>query len=242
MVSLWQEYKRLFCVLTALMLVDVSISLSYLTILAYFAFLLIFRVGRLWPYRPNMKVVLVSLLAFSFVTWGGYAYLGKVTLHRPAIATVQNVFHGKFDELLNGQVPSYVQSRVDMWKLFAHEILTNSKTLFVWHAQPMPREMKANPHNGYLDVAFTFGLIGLLPIVALTIYTGYLCWVQRKTLSEPAWWLLAIVFYIVVVDNNFKSTLRQPYPGIFAYFLWGILLHHMRFGQPTATPNMATAN
>jgi hypothetical protein len=242
MVSLWQEYKRWFCVLTALMLVYVSISLSFLTIFAYFTFLLIFMVGRLWPYRPNMKVVLLSLLAFSLVSWGGYAYLGKVTLHRPAISTVQNVFHGKFDELLNGQVPSNVQSRVDMWKLFVNEILTSKKTQFVGHAQPMPREMKANPHNGYLDVAYTFGVIGLLPIVVLIIYTGYLCWVQRKTLFELAWWLLAIVIYIVVVDNSFKSTLRQPYPGIFAYFLWGMLLHHMRFGQPTATPSKVTAN
>jgi O-antigen ligase len=241
-VSLWQEYKRWFCVLTALMFVYVSISLSYLTIFSYFAFLLIFWAGRLWPYLPNMKVVLVSLLAFSLVTWAGYAYIEKVTLHRTAIATAQDLFHGKFDELLNGQVPTNVQSRVDMWKLFAQEILTSHRTLLVGHPQPMPRAMKANPHNGYLDVAYSFGLIGLLPICALIIYTSFLCWVQRKTLSKPAWWLLTIVVYIVVVDNNFKSTLRQPYPGIFEYFLWGMLLHHLRFGQPTATPSKATTN
>jgi len=241
MVSLWQEYKRWFCILSALMLVYVSISLSYLTIFAYFGFLLIFMMNRIWTYRLNMRVVLLSLLAFSLVTWGGYAYLEKETQYRPAIATVQYVFHGKFDELLSGQVPTNVQTRIDIWKLFTREILSSYRTLLVGHPQPMPREMKANPHNGYLDVAYSFGLIGLLPIVALIIYTGYLCLRQRNTIFEPTWWLLAIVAYIVLVDNNFKSTLRQPYPSIFAYFLWGMLLQHMRFGQQTTTPSKVTA-
>jgi hypothetical protein len=242
MVCLWEEHKRWFCGLSALMFVYVSISLSYLTIFAYFAFLLVFLLCQYWPYRPKLKVMLASLVAFSLVTWGGYTYLEKVTLHRPAIAAVQNIFHGKFDELLNGQVPANVQSRVDMWKLFTHEILTSHRTILVGHPQPMPRDMQANPHNGYLDVAYSFGLIGLLPIVALIAYTTHWCWRRRKTLSQPTWWLLAIVTYIVVVDNNFKSTLRQPYPGIFAYFLWGMLLQHMRFGPAATTTSKATAD
>ena len=32
----------------------------------------------------------------------------------------------------------------------------------------------------------------------------------------------------VVIDSNFKVTLRQPYPGIFAYFMWGLLLSRLR--------------
>jgi len=60
-------------------------------------------------------------------------------------------------------------------------------------------------------------------------YTVYLCFKQRKFISVETWWLLAIVFYLVVIDSSFKVTLRQPYPGIFTYFLWGILLSRLRF-------------
>lgn len=41
-------------------------------------------------------------------------------------------------------------------------------------------------------------------------------------------WLAVIVLYLVVVDSNFKVTLRQPYPGIFSYFLWGMLVSSIK--------------
>jgi hypothetical protein len=84
-------------------------------------------------------------------------------------------------------------------------------------------------------MAYTFGIVGLLPIWALMGYTASLCWRQRKTLPRQTWWLAVIVFYLVIVDSNFKVTLRQPYPGIFAYFMWGLLLTRLsaaRAGRP----------
>jgi hypothetical protein len=59
-------------------------------------------------------------------------------------------------------------------------------------------------------------------------YTVTLCWGRRTSLPAETWWLAAIVFYLVVIDSNFKVTLRQPYPGIFAYFMWGLLLSRLR--------------
>lgn len=51
-------------------------------------------------------------------------------------------------------------------------------------------------------------------------------------LPAQTWWLTVIVFYLVVIDSNFKVTLRQPYPGIFAYFMWGLLLSRLRVPAP----------
>ena len=36
--------------------------------------------------------------------------------------------------------------------------------------------------------------------------------------------LAAIVLFLVVIDNSLKVGLRQPYPGILTFFLWGLLL------------------
>jgi O-antigen ligase len=106
----------------------------------------------------------------------------------------------------------------------------------------MPREMKANPHNWYLDIAYSFGIIGLLPIISLMTFTTLLFWRARKKLTKSSWILLSIVVYIVILDNSFKSTLRQPYPGIFTYFLWGMLLQHLRLSQPITTDYSENAN
>jgi hypothetical protein len=125
-------------------------------------------------------------------------------------------------------MPSNVQERLDDWKLFGSGIVESKTTIFLGHPQPMPREMRTSPHNYYIDIAYTFGLVALVPILSLIAYTTNLCWRRRDMLPAETWWLAAIVFYLVVIDSNFKVTLRQPYPGIFAYFMWGLLLSRLR--------------
>ncbi|HEY3327773.1 MAG TPA: hypothetical protein VGK14_11480, partial [Novimethylophilus sp.] len=92
------------------------------------------------------------------------------------------------------------------------------------HPKPLPRKVWSSAHNWYLDLIDNFGLISVLPILFLTGYTTYLLCHYGEKLPSETLWLGAIVFYLVVVDSNFKVTLRQPYPGIFAFFLWGMLL------------------
>ena len=39
--------------------------------------------------------------------------------------------------------------------------------------------------------------------------------------------LSVVVFFLLFVDNFVKVGMRQPYPGIVAFFLWGILLSRL---------------
>jgi hypothetical protein len=128
------------------------------------------------------------------------------------------------EPLLKGEIPSNLQERFRDWELFGKAIIESNKTILVGHPQPMPREIRTSPHNWYIDIAYTFGLIALLPMFSLIAYTVNLCWGQRKRISAQTWWLAGIAFYLVIIDSNFKVTLRQPYPGIFAFFMWGMLL------------------
>jgi hypothetical protein len=73
-------------------------------------------------------MILTPLLAFAVITWSGFTYLEKVNLHSLAITAVHNVFHGKFDTLVSGQVPSNVQDRIEMWNLYTQEIVSTHKT------------------------------------------------------------------------------------------------------------------
>jgi len=226
--SLWEEYRVWLCVMAVLMFVYVTASLSFLTIFAYLALAAVFGGRELWRYRANPRGRIAALALIALIVLGAFAYFGKMDGQRASVEGEHGLFHGKFKSVLQGKIPLNVQERFGDWKLFGKGILETPKTILVGHPEPMPREIRASPHNWYIDTVYTFGLVALLPILAMIVYTAYLCWKQRKTLSAETWWLLAIVFYLVIIDSNFKVTLRQPYPGIFAYFLWGVLLSRLR--------------
>ena len=98
----------------------------------------------------------------------------------------------------------------------------------------MSREVTTSAHNYYLDLIYNFGAISALPIFALLAYTLFLIWRRRAALSETAGWTAAIVLFLVLIDNNLKVSLRQPYPGILTFFLWGLLIQQLLHpGRPS---------
>jgi hypothetical protein len=236
--SLWDHhktYKIWLGVMAVPMFIYITASLSFLTIFAYVGLMLAFAAYRLWVHRKNTRLMMVASVIVTVTALGALTYFGKMDGQRASVEGASGAFHGKFKSLSEGKVPLNVQERFDDWMLFGKGIVESTQTILVGHPQPMPREIKSSPHNWYVDMAYTFGLVGLLPALALICYTAGLCWRQRKTLAPQTWWLAGIVFYLVVVDSNFKVTLRQPYPGIFAYFMWGLLLTRLsagRAGQP----------
>ena len=94
----------------------------------------------------------------------------------------------------------------------------------------MPRDVRTSAHNFYLDFAYNFGVVALLPLAGLMFYTGVLLRRHRKTVMAEEGLLVhaAILLFLLVIECNLKVTLRQPYPGIAVYFLWGLLLSRLR--------------
>ena len=226
--SLWKEHRQWLCLIGLLMPVYVAASLSFLTIFAFIALVAVFGGREWWAHRTNSRVGIATLSAIAVVVLGGLAYFGNMDGQRTSVEGEHGSFIGKFKTLAQGKIPMNVQERFGDWRLFGNGIIETPKTVLVGHSEPMPREIRSSPHNWYIDTLYTFGLVALLPVLSMIGFTAYLCWRQRKTLSAETWWLVAIIFYLVIIDSNFKVTLRQPYPGIFAYFLWGVLLSRLR--------------
>lgn len=226
--NLWEEHRIWLGVLLLPMTIYVTAGLSFLTIFAFVAVVLGFYVSKLCVYRKKFKFVLISASLLAVVAAGGFSYFENMYGHRASVEGEHGLFHRKFKALADGKIPSNVEERFGDWRLFGGAIVESGHTLVFGHAQPMPRETRSSPHNWYLDTAYTFGLLGLLPLFLLIGYTAHLSWRGRGALTPEVWWLLSIVAYLVVIDSNFKVTLRQPYPGIFAYFLWGLLLSRLR--------------
>jgi len=134
------------------------------------------------------------------------------------------------------RIPLNVRPRLVDWALYSRGIVESPWTLFLGHPRPFDRTVSTSAHNYYLDLLYNFGLIAVLPLFWLIAYTGVLLWRARRRLQRdlPLLGLAVAVFFLVAIDNNFKVTLRQPYPGIFAFFLWGVLMSRL-----AASPRVA---
>ncbi|HLX79302.1 MAG TPA: glycosyltransferase family 2 protein [Burkholderiales bacterium] len=119
-----------------------------------------------------------------------------------------------------------VAERFSDWKLFGHGIFESPKVFLFGHSKPLAREQRSSAHNFYIDFAYTFGVLALLPLLALIAHTAALLWRRRREVlaSETLFALAAVVAFLVLVESNLKVSMRQPYPGIAIFFLWGLLL------------------
>lgn len=234
MVHLWGRYKGLLQFLTVVMGVYVMASASFLAISLYGGFVLLFFLRRVL--RPqtgrliNLGVFFVGVVT-AVIVMGLYYGIAK---NNNNLIGDHGQYMGKFQTLAEGKMPINVGHRLVDWTLYVNWIGEDSRTMLFGHVEPPPREVKTSAHNWYLDITYNFGLVALLPVVALIAFSVHLVWQLRRSLPGETWWLAGLVAFMVLVDSNFKVTLRQPYPGIFAYFLWGLLLSRLRAqAQPT---------
>lgn len=228
-VHLWDHHKPLLRFLVAIMGVYVIASASFLAIGLYSAFVFLFFLRKMLRLKTGRLVAFTvfgaGIAAAILVVGLYYAIAQKNT----SIIGDEGQYLGKFQTMVDGKIPVNVKQRLADWEMYRTWISESGRTLVFGYAEPPPREVKTSAHNWYLDFTYNFGLISLLPMMVLIIFTAHLVWCLRKIMPGETMWLAGLVAFIVLVDSNFKVTLRQPYPGIFAYFLWGLLLSRLRF-------------
>jgi hypothetical protein len=97
------------------------------------------------------------------------------------------------------------------------------------HAERPDRTKFPSAHNYYLDFVYNFGALAFLPMGVAIGYTLLMAYrSQEKILASPGLLgLTVVVLFLLLVDNSLKVGLRQPYPGIITFFLWGLLLARM---------------
>jgi len=122
--------------------------------------------------------------------------------------------------------PRNVAQRINYWKFYVREVFGNIKSTAFGHAEPPDRMRYPSAHNYYLDFAYNFGIVALLPLLGLITFTVLSVYENRGrlALSPPLFGLASVVLFLILVENFFKVGMRQPYPGILTFFLWGVLL------------------
>lgn len=225
--SLWHvfKYKIAVLILAPFMAVYVAASMSMLAIGLLFIGLLVFALFHL---RVNAeKLPLAVMLLAAVLTWSYFQYekdvigfkfgfLNKVISQQNAQTDLE-----KLDKL----APNLAQ-QIHYWKYFATRVTSSPESFILGVGEPPSRSQYPSAHNYYLDFIYNFGALALLPMLILIGYTIVQIYRHRRNVFESPGLLglCLVVLFLLVADNSLKVGLRQPFPGIFTFFLWGILL------------------
>jgi hypothetical protein len=132
-------------------------------------------------------------------------------------------------------LPENLDKRLGIWNFYVRGIKeADTKTLLFGHAGVLHRKDHPSAYNYYIDVLYNFGLLAFFPVMMLVLYTLWLVWMKRRFIiqSPPLLGLAFVVLFLVFVENSFKVGLRQAYPGIYSFFLWGLLISRLWALEP----------
>jgi O-antigen ligase len=231
--SLWDSagcYKMILIVLMPLMGAYAVFSSSILTNVVlysgifFFAGLLFYRTTNKLVFLLTIVVICTSILSVFIMRKDSDVY--KKYLQRVGIPLSNPVV---VDNKILNYNDSFLTYRVKIWKHFINKIVSNPEILIFGSPKRPDRSEYPSAHNYYLDLAYNFGILPLLPIIGLLLLTIKAVFGFRKELfSNPdTSGLVFVTLFLVLVDNSLKVGLRQPYPGIITFFLWGLLLSRL---------------
>jgi hypothetical protein len=226
--SLWQvpAYRLVLAVLAVPMGLYAAASLSVLALGALSAGVLGFafreRTAGRRDWRTWMLLAMVVLSAAAY---------------RPIVMAGGQFTDGTSLLGLEITAPVNVLERLYYWNFYARGVLSDLQSGVLGHVTPPDRRLYPSAHNYYLDFAYNFGLIALFPMLGLIGLTLVKAHRHRRTIlrSPDLLGLTVIVLFLVLVDNSLKVGMRQPYPGIFTFFLWGMLLNRLHFRDADAS-------
>lgn len=123
-------------------------------------------------------------------------------------------------------IPVNTLIHVYYWQNYIVKIVSSPKRLLIGSSEIPDRSEYPSAHNYYIDYIYHFGLIALFPFLILLFYTFLMIYRQRHKIycSPGLTGLCCVTMFLLLIDNFLKVGLRQPYPGIFTFFLWGLLL------------------
>jgi hypothetical protein len=219
--SLWNYRSWRFLIIALAPLVGIYVAASGSILAAGFSLAgcAVFAVHRMHIGKGG-KGCVTEWVIMAFMLGLGVAY------HLLVISTTGWTKAGLYaDKIVDGTMPN-IQERFYYWQYYLRGISSDLSTFLLGHSSPPDRKMMASAHNYYLDFIYNFGSIAVLAIIGLMIFTVIRLYQNRKlTMLSPSLLGLAIVvFFLLIPDNLLKVSMRQPYPGIIIFFLWGLLL------------------
>jgi len=227
--SLWQEQLHRIVLMALAIPIGAyaMLSLSMLTIVGLLIGSVLFVAYRhLHKRSKDQRGQLLLLIMIATGIYGAMAVIdknldemGKAEQFFETLTTAQVIED-------NVAVMDNVSEKVNIWKFYIDEIASTGNEWAFGHQRPPDRKLYLSAHNYYLDFIYNFGLIAFVPILWLMVFTIRKIGRHWKEITADPFFvaLTGAVLFLLLVDNFVKVGLRQAYPGIVTFFLWGVLL------------------
>jgi hypothetical protein len=227
------KYKRKLFVLVPLMGIYAAASTSILAMVGLIGGIVGFVLYR-WKHVYRRS--LIACLVLVFVAVGGYMSFAINTrgMFAQKYGGSRKLGFVKADLEEMVKVMPSIEARLDYWKYYSRGIVNDYVVFLFGHPKRPGRYKYPSAHNYYLDFVYNFGILAILPLLAIMGYTVLLVYWHRQSVlsSSGLLGLTLVVLFLLFVDNGLKVGLRQPYPGILSFFLWGLLISKLSQVDP----------
>lgn len=224
--GLWQlpRFRKVLLILIPVMGLYATASISISALVLFFSGIIILIIHHYYEHGIDKALVLAVMVTFLLSI--GYLYLGR---NVSTIAQKYNFSNSSqfdhFDSNDQYNIPN-ISSRIYYWNYHMQKSMSGAKEFMFGNRHRPDRNKMPSAHNYYIDLLYNFGFLSLLPIIILIGFTIVGLYRHRiRVLSSPEVLCLSyVVMFILLIDNSLKVGLRQPYSGIFTFFIWGIML------------------
>jgi hypothetical protein len=179
----------------------------------------------------------LNISAMLFLSLGALIFAtikSKLVFDKLAVVLFAVIFLSSFSyvSVVIGGLPetknltNLVMETGSAWRYYAADTTESMKSLIFGHAESLDRTTFTSAHNYLLDMIRNFGLVTIIPVLAVLGYTVRTTYLVRQsfvtdinTLGLPI-----VLAYLLVIDNATQVSLRQPYSGVYTFFIWGLFL------------------
>lgn len=241
MFTLWSKrrYKALILIFFPFMAIYAAASLSMPALGLLFIGLLAFALARIKNEKlPLIIFILSVVVSFSYLHHEknqpmiSYKFdlVNQLWSSNSFTVNIKNAENEKLIPAItvNSQYPviQSIAGRVAYWEYYLEKITGSWRSFLLGSPEPPSRSQYPSAHNYYLDFVYNFGTLAFIPMLFLVGYTVFMIirTGRRIAQSPDVLVLCLVVLFLLFVDNLLKVGLRQPYPAIFTFFLWGLLL------------------
>jgi hypothetical protein len=248
--ALWDRgvaYRVALGILLPVAMVYVVASLSWGAVLGAVGGLACFALNHLRKIRISRRtmssVALAGVCVVSYVVLSETGVLARsLSMADGPRTTLQ--WRDKLAPYLDQNetsAPATGVTRMTHWRFYADGVVESPRAFLFGHATPPDRNQHPSAHNYWLDGLYNFGAVSMLPLIILLLATILWVWRQRRhVLSNPM--LLGTTMaalYLLLFENMLKVGMRQPYPGIITFFIWGLLITRLQIPSATGEKNGA---
>ena len=177
-------------------------------------------------------VMLLVMFAYSAIEQIAWENRGK---HKGfTVSPIQNQglvekYKWRREQQKGSAIPVSVSDRLEEWRYHTKSATKSIRAFVFGQDSSSDRKIHPSAHNYWLDLLYNFGALSLIPLFVLLLWTSSVLWKWRSIVmkSSPLFGLAMATGYLVLIENMFKVGMRQPYPGIITFFIWGLLISRL---------------